>query len=208
MQQELVEAFVAAFGAAAARIRVGDPSAQETQMGPVISAAALERIESYVAGAQDEGAALVTGGQRPGLAAPLERGHFYAPTILFTEDPQIRVAQEEIFGPVVTIIPFETEDDAVAIANGVPYGLGAAIWTRDVARAHRVARWLRSGTIWINDYHRVDPGSPWGGFRLSGYGRENGLEAIRMFTEVKSTWVRLSEPAPGWYESSDRERLS
>jgi acyl-CoA reductase-like NAD-dependent aldehyde dehydrogenase len=106
------------------------------------------------------------------------------------------------------VIPFGSEDEAVEIANGVQYGLGAAIWTENVRRAHRVARRLRSGTIWINDYHRIDPASPWGGFSLSGYGRENGLEAIRMFTEVKSTWVRLTEPGPGWYESGAPERLN
>jgi acyl-CoA reductase-like NAD-dependent aldehyde dehydrogenase len=109
---------------------------------------------------------------------------------------------------VVTVIPFADEDDAVRIANDVPYGLGAAVWTGSVARAHRVARRLRAGTTWINDYHRIDPGSPWGGFGLSGYGRENGVEAIRMFTEVKSTWVRLAEPGPGWYETAEGLRLN
>jgi len=178
-------------------------------MGPQINAGSLARIESFVEGAQGEGAELITGGRRPAsLEQRLRKGHFFTPTVMIVTDPTIRIAQEEVFGPVVTVTPFEGEDEAVRIANGVPFGLGAAIWTRDVARAHRVSRQLRSGTIWINDYHRIDPASPWGGFKLSGYGRENGSEAIGMFTEPKSIWVRLNEPGSGWYESDDQVRLN
>jgi acyl-CoA reductase-like NAD-dependent aldehyde dehydrogenase len=208
VQRPLLDRFVEAFARRAREIRVGDPLAAATQMGPQISAGALERIEAIVSGAVEDGAELAAGGERPALEDRLARGHFYTPTVLVTGDPRIRAAQEEIFGPVVTVIPFADEDEAVRIANDVPYGLGAAVWTGSVARAHRVARRLRAGTTWINDYHRIDPGSPWGGFGLSGYGRENGAEAIRMFTEVKSTWVRLAEPGPGWYQTDDGQRLN
>ena len=208
VQRSLLDGFLAAFIPGAAAIRVGDPLAPGTQMGPQISASALDRIEGFVEGAVGDGATLVVGGSRPELEERLRGGHFFTPTAVLTEDAKLRVAQEEVFGPVITVIPFDDEDDAVAIANGVDFGLGAAVWTRDVARAHRVARRLRSGTTWINDYHRTDPASPWGGFKLSGLGRENGEEAIRMFTEVKSTWVRLTEAGPGWYEGDGSARLN
>jgi acyl-CoA reductase-like NAD-dependent aldehyde dehydrogenase len=208
VEQSRLDAFLDLYAAGAEAIDLNDPLLPTTQMGPVISSAALERIEGYVAGAREEGATLVTGGERPALDGELREGHFFRPTILLTVNHRIRAAQEEIFGPVVIVIPFEGEDGAVQIANDVPFGLGAAVWTRDVARAHRVARRLRSGTVWINDYHRTDPASPWGGFGLSGYGRENGEEAIRMFTEVKSTWVRLSDPGAGWYETGASQRLN
>lgn len=208
VERSLLDAFLAAFVPRAAAIRVGDPLAGGTQMGPQISASALERIEGFVTGAVDDGATVLVGGRRPELDGRLRGGHFFTPTAVLAEDSRIRIAQEEVFGPVITVIPFDDEDDALAIANGVDFGLGGAVWTRDVARAHRVARRLQSGTIWINDYHRTDPASPWGGFKLSGLGRENGEEAIRMFTEVKSTWVRLAEPGPGWYEDGNAARLN
>jgi acyl-CoA reductase-like NAD-dependent aldehyde dehydrogenase len=208
VERSLLNRFLEAFAPAAAGIRVGDPLVPGTQMGPQISAAALDRIEGFVEGAVADGATLVVGGHRPEVEERLRGGHFFTPTAVLTEDPTLRVAQEEIFGPVIAVIPFDAEADAVAIANAVDFGLGAAVWTRDVARAHRVARRLRSGTTWINDYHRIDPASPWGGFKFSGLGRENGDEAIRMFTEVKSTWVRLADPGPGWYEADDSARLN
>jgi len=141
--------------------------------------------------------------QLPANVSP--RG-FYEPTLLWTEDSSIRAAQEEIFGPVVVLIPFEDERTAVEIANGVPFGLGGAVWTRDIARAHRVADALRAGIVWVNDYHRIDPASPWGGFGLSGYGRENGRDAVLEFTETKSTWVAIEDQPMDWYDSDDVEK--
>jgi acyl-CoA reductase-like NAD-dependent aldehyde dehydrogenase len=188
---------------------VGDPLDEGTQMGPLITPTAAKRVRDYIRGALDEGAEPLAGGpESVELAAPLCPDGFCAPTLLWTEDPSIRAAREEIFGPVVTITPFASEDEAVEIANAVPFGLGAAVWTRDVSRAHRVADDLRAGITWINDYHRIDPASPWGGFGMSGYGRENGWEAVGMFTEVKSVWVPLKEDPIQWYESSGAERLN
>ena len=128
--------------------------------------------------------------------------------MLWSERSTIRAACEEVFGPVTVVIPFDTEDEAIAIANGLPFGLGAGIWTRDVSRAHRVADALRAGIVYVNDYHRIDPASPWGGFGLSGYGRENGFEAMRMFSEVKSVWVGLEDRAVDWYEGDGPARLN
>lgn len=191
------------------RIRVGDPLRPETQMGPLITPGAAARVARSVDEALAGGARILAGGGVPDYLDPhMSPAGFYSPTLLWVEDQSMPIAQEEIFGPVVTIIPFDGENEAVEIANGVPYGLGAAIWTGNVTRAHRVAEALRAGIVWINDYHRIDPASPWGGFGLSGYGRENGFEAIQMFTEVKSVWVGLKEEPMDWYESTEQRRLN
>lgn len=209
VEQSIVDRFLEALGRRSDALRIGEPLDQSTQMGPQISAAAVDRTAGYVVDAvESEGATLVAGGKRPDLDGPLRKGHFYRPTVLFTSNHLIRAAQDEIFGPVVVVIPFADEAEAIALANDVPFGLGAGLWTQDVGRAHRVARALRAGTTWINDYHRIDPASPWGGFALSGYGRENGIEAIRMFTEVKSTWIRLAPAKTGWYATDENQRLS
>jgi acyl-CoA reductase-like NAD-dependent aldehyde dehydrogenase len=192
----------------AGRIRVGDPLRPETQMGPLISQGQLEKVHRYVEVGREEGARVVLGGRTPEAEA-LRRGFFYTPTVFAGVRNTMRVAQEEIFGPVVTAIPFEDEAQAVVEANAIPFGLGAAVWTRDVGRAHRVAHAIRAGIVWINDYHRIDPASPWGGFKLSGFGRENGLEAIRHCTEVKSVWVGLDDRPIQWYEGGgERQRLN
>ncbi len=193
------DAFMERFVARASRVRVGNPLAPETQMGPQISRPALERIHRYVELGEHEGAKLALGGRLP-EAPELRRGFFYTPTVLDEARSGMRIAQEEIFGPVVVVIPFRDEGEVVREANAVPFGLGAALWTRDVRRAHRVARGIRAGVVWINDYHRIDPASPWGGFKMSGTGRENGLEAVRSYTEVKSVWVNLDEQPIRWYD--------
>lgn len=190
-------------------IRLGDPRDPATQMGPVITPAATERIAGFVERARAAGAEVLSDNRSiESLEPPLDRAGFHPPTLIRTEDPKLEIACEEVFGPVTVILPFEDEDEAVAIANDVPFGLGAGIWTEDVARAHRVAERLRCGITWINEYHRVDPASPWGGFGLSGYGRENGWQAVEMFTEVKSTWVPLERSPMNWYESVEPQRLS
>jgi acyl-CoA reductase-like NAD-dependent aldehyde dehydrogenase len=190
-------------------IQLGDPLQMRTQMGPLITPEAAKRVSGYVAEALDEGAEVLAGGNgRVELTSNLAPEGFYRPTLLWTKDPSIRVACDEIFGPVVVVIPFNDEDEAVRIANDVSFGLGAGLWTGDVSRAHRVADRLRAGIIWINDWHRIDPASPWGGFGLSGYGRENGYEAVRMFTETKSVWIGTEEQPMDWYESEAPRRLN
>jgi len=192
-----------------AGLRVGDPLEQTTQVGPVITPGAAARVRAYVQSARDGGAeVLAGGGAAPGLGGRLRPDGFHQPTVLWRGEPDPEVFAEEVFGPVLTVIPFGDERDAVAIANNIPFGLGAGIWTRDVSRAHRVAEALRAGIIWINDYHRNDPASPWGGFGMSGYGRENGFQAVEMFTEVKSVWVGLEERPMDWYDEDAGQRLN
>jgi acyl-CoA reductase-like NAD-dependent aldehyde dehydrogenase len=200
LHADVHDAFLEKFVARARRMRVGDPRQPETHMGPQITRGALEKIHSYVEIGAAEGARVALGGRLPDDPA-LRRGFFYTPTLLAGVKGGMRVAQEEIFGPVVVAIPFGEEAEAIRVANSVPFGLGAAVWTKDVRTAHRVARGLRSGVVWVNDYHRIDPGSPWGGFKMSGTGRENGLEAVRQYTEVKSIWVSLDAKPIAWYDA-------
>jgi acyl-CoA reductase-like NAD-dependent aldehyde dehydrogenase len=203
VEASIAEDFAARLAAYVEQIRVGDPLHAETQMGPLITPGAAERTAGYVREAVGAGARVLTGGSRPeGLDERLASEGFYAPTLLWVEDPGLRIAQEEVFGPVATVIPFRDEADAVRIANDVPFGLGGAVWTGSVHRAHRVADALRAGIVWINDYHRIDPASPWGGFGLSGVGRENGLDAIHEYTSTTSVWLS-TEPQPmDWYDSA------
>jgi acyl-CoA reductase-like NAD-dependent aldehyde dehydrogenase len=202
LHAKIHDAFLERFVAKASRIRVGDPLSLQTQMGPQISRPQLEKIHRYVQIGQAEGAKLVLGGHYPEEPG-LRKGFFYTPTIFVGVESTMRIAQEEIFGPVVVVLRFADEAEAVREANAIPFGLGAAVWTRDVRRAHRVAQAIRAGIVWINDYHRIDPASPWGGFKMSGFGRENGLEAIRHYTEVKSIWVSLDDRPNRWYEAGE-----
>jgi acyl-CoA reductase-like NAD-dependent aldehyde dehydrogenase len=173
-------------------IRLGDPMDAGTQMGPIANSPQLERVERMVAEAREDGATVVAGGARaevPGYPG----GFFYSPTVIAGVDNTSRIAQEEVFGPVLTAIPFEGEAEAIELANGTRYGLAAGIWTRDVSRAHRVARQLQAGTVWINLYRAVTFNSPFGGYKASGAGRMNGMEAVDEFLQTKSVWCELSD---------------
>lgn len=192
----------------AGNIRLGDPQLAETQMGPLVSQKQRDLVESYVRIGVEEGAHLAFGGARPQGDA-FAKGYYLQPTIFTHVSPQMRIAQEEIFGPVVCVIPFDTEQEAIAIANGTPFGLATSIWTRDVARAHRVAHSLECGITWINDHHRIDPASPWGGFKMSGIGRENGLVAYEEYTQIQNIIVNLSDTVFDWYaDDGETKRYS
>lgn len=198
VQRSIHDEFVAAFVAQAEQIRIGDPALPETQLGPVISHQARERILGDIQCGVDEGAVVATGGDVP-VVAGCENGFFVRPTVLTGVDNAMRVAREEIFGPVAVVIPFDDEADAIAKANDSRFGLGATIWTRDVARAIRVAGQLRHGIVWVNDHHRLDPAVPWGGVGDSGMGREGGWESFHDFTHLRSVTIRTSPDSVDWY---------
>ena len=198
VQRSLYDEFVEKLVDRANTITMGDPQDPATQMGPLVSAKQLARIEEYVQIGVDEGAKLVAGGRRI-TDPPYDKGYFYPPTIFADVKNEMRVAQEEIFGPVVCVMPFDTEEEAVRLANGTEFGLAGAIWTNNVRRAHRVAHQLEIGVVWINDHHRIDPASPWGGFKMSGIGRENGTEAYHEYTQIQNVVVNLSEEPFDWF---------
>ena len=201
VHSSIYDRFVEQLSEKVANIRIGDPTDFETQMGPVVSKPSYNRILNYIKGAREEGARVAHGGKHP-AGAEYANGYFIEPTVLADVRQSMTVAQEEIFGPVVCVIPFDTEEEAVAIANDIPYGLGCSIWTRDVARAHRVAGEVEAGIVWINDHHRLHPGIPWGGFKDSGYGREGSFDFIHEYTAPKYVCVRVEPQGFDWYATS------
>ncbi len=179
---------VARIVARARTIVLGDPTDPATEMGPVANATQLASVLALLRQASEEGATAVTGGGQPDDLG----GLFVEPTVLTGVRPDMAIAQEEVFGPVLAVSTFSTESEALALANGTRYGLAAGVWTRDLARAHRVAAALAAGTVWVNAYRVVSPGVPFGGFKHSGWGRENGREAVLEYTETKAVWVELT----------------
>lgn len=171
--------------ARAAEIKLGDPTDPATEMGPVANTPQFEKVLGFLEVARDEGATVACGGATPG-------GLFIQPTVLTGITQQSTVYREEVFGPVLTVLPFTSEDEAVKLANDTPYGLAGAVWTKDIHRSHRVAARIKAGTVWINAYRVVAPSVPFGGYNDSGIGRENGIHAIDEYLEEKAVWVELS----------------
>jgi betaine-aldehyde dehydrogenase len=195
----IYERFVTAVGERAERIRLGSGLDERTETGALISEAHRAKVEARVADAVADGARLVAGGRRPDEPG-LEAGFFYRPTVFANVRRDMRIVREEVFGPVLTIERFETENEAIDIANDTDYGLAGAVWTADASRAQRVAGRLRAGTVWINDYNRYVPQAEWGGFKRSGIGRELGQQGLDEYREAKHIWQNTAPGRSGWFE--------
>jgi len=199
LDAKVKDEFLDRFKTRAEGVKVGNPMDQGTQMGPQVSCEQLDRIKGYVGIARSEGATVFSGGEAPELEESFKNGYFFKPTIFSEVNNKMRVAQEEIFGPVTSVITFTDEEDLLRQANDTIYGLSAGIWTNDLARAHRFARNIKAGVIWINTFNMFNAASPFGGFKQSGYGREMGKHALQLYTQVKSVWVDLSGKPIGWF---------
>jgi len=188
VERPAYEKFLEKFVAKTKELKVGDPFDPDTKIGALISKDHYERVKSYVELAKEEGGTVLYGGNRP---AGLDKGYFLEPTIITGLDRTCRVVQEEIFGPVVTVIPFDTEEEAIEQANDTHYGLSATVWTNDLRRAHRVAAALEAGIIWINTWFLRDLRTPFGGMKSSGIGREGGIHSFEFYTELKNVCIKL-----------------
>ena len=198
LHEAIADEFLDKFIGLAKSIRLGDPLDETIEMGPLTSKMHQERVLKYCDVAKDEGGEILTGGKIPDDPA-LANGCYVEPTVVRAK-PTDRVCQEEVFGPFVTVTTFRDEEEVMEIANGTEYGLAGGLWTRDLQRAHRLAAQMISGMVWINCYKRVNPGSPFGGVRSSGYGREMGFDAMREYTQTKSVWVNVDAQIPPYYK--------
>jgi acyl-CoA reductase-like NAD-dependent aldehyde dehydrogenase len=194
VERPVKEEFLRRLKQKAEAIKIGDPQDPDTEMGPLATLKQREWIEKVVAESLARGGHLVTGGTRPDGHAS---GFYYAPTIIEAGDPDLPCVREELFGPVLSVLPFDSEADALALANETPFGLASGVFTTNLGKAHRMARGIHAGVVWVNTYRAVSPLVPFGGYGLSGLGREGGLDAIRDYTRSKSVWIRTSdEPIP------------
>jgi acyl-CoA reductase-like NAD-dependent aldehyde dehydrogenase len=191
VQDQVYDEIVSGLSAKASSLRLGSGLEEGVDQGPLVSAEQLERVTGYLRAGSEEGAVAVVGGGRPDDPA-LSNGYYVQPTVFRDATNSMTIAREEIFGPVVTVIPFRDADDAVLQSNATNYGLGAGVWTRDIKKAHRAAAALKAGSVWINCYNVYDAASPFGGYKESGFGREMGRHNLDLYTQVKSVWVDLS----------------
>jgi betaine-aldehyde dehydrogenase len=198
VQEEIHDRFVDALKERMSRIVIGDGFGKDTQMGPVISAEHLASIEQYVSIATEEGANLVLGGKRPD-DPELQSGFYYLPTLFTGCTADMRIVREEVFGPVISVEKFTTEEEAIHLANDTVYGLSAGFWTRDPDRIYRVSRALRFGTVWINDFNIYFTQAPWGGYKQSGMGRELGKTGLEEYTEIKHIYQNHATKPMNWF---------
>jgi aldehyde dehydrogenase (NAD+) len=189
LHDSIADGFLDMMVARARAIRIGDPLLEETQMGPLATEGQLARIEAEVAHAQAQGGRLLTGGSRP---AGLNHGLYYEPTIIDCPSQSLRILDTELFGPVLSVLRFTAEDEALRMANDTRHGLAAGVFTRNTARAMRMSRHLRAGIVWVNTYRVVSPIAPFGGYKESGYGRESGMQAVYDYTRPKTVWINTS----------------
>jgi len=190
VERKIYDEFVERVAEFGRNLKVGDSLAPETQIGPVVSKRQMERIEDYLALGEEAGAQAVAGGSRL-TGGNLSDGYFIAPTVLKNVRDDMRVAREEIFGPVLVAMPFDDVSEVVSRANDTEFGLGAGVWTQDITLAHRLARRIKSGNVWVNCYGLMDPAMPFGGYKMSGYGREGGRDHVNDYTNTKAVWIRL-----------------
>jgi betaine-aldehyde dehydrogenase len=195
VEKSIYEKFVEAMAEKAKRITLGPPLARETKMGPLVSKEQYDRVASYLALGKKE-AKVAIGGNK---SKQFEKGFYLEPTIFYDVENSARIAREEIFGPVAAVIPFDAESDAIRIANDTPYGLAAAVWTRDIYKAFRVVKSLRAGIVWVNHMQPTYVEAPWGGYKQSGFGRELGPWGLEEYLETKQVLVNLDETPIGWY---------
>jgi betaine-aldehyde dehydrogenase len=197
VERPIYDELVAALQKKIGRIVLGDPMKRETKMGPLVTVEHTDKVLRYIEEGRREGR-LVAGGSRANVAG-LPNGNFIQPTIFADVRPDARIAREEIFGPVLSVLPFNTEDEAIRLANDTPFGLAGAVWTRDVYRGIRVLKQIRAGILWLNTYHPTYNEAPWGGYKQSGFGRELGSHGIEHYLETKQININLTDAPIGWY---------
>jgi len=191
VEQRIYDEFVDRVASFGSGLRVGNGLDPDTQVGPLVSQQQLDRVTGYLSTGKDEGAKALSGGERLTDGA-LAAGYFVPPTVFANVRDDMRIAQEEIFGPVISAIPFKDIDDLVQRANATMFGLGSGVWTRDVSKAHRLAKAIRAGSVWVNCYQAMDPAVPFGGYKMSGYGRESGLQHLEEYLNVKAVWIKTA----------------
>ena len=190
VERKIYDEFVGRVADFARNLRVGDGVDATTEIGPLVSQTQLDRVTGYFKIGTGEGASVLTGGERL-VGEGLEKGYFVAPTVFTDVRDEMRIAREEIFGPVVSAIPFDEPDELLRRANSSDFGLGGGIWTSDVGQAHRFVKALRTGTVWVNCYQQMDPAVPFGGYKMSGYGREGGVHHVEEFLNTKAVWINI-----------------
>jgi aldehyde dehydrogenase (NAD+) len=191
VESRIYDEFVGRVAEFGKKLNVGNGLDPNTQIGPLVSAQQLERVSSYLDVGQKEGARALAGGARLTEGA-LSKGYFVPPTVFAGVQDNMRIAQEEIFGPVISAISFKDADDLIKRANATTFGLGSGVWTTNVSRAHSVAKALRAGSVWVNCYQAMDPAVPFGGYKMSGYGRESGKQHVEEYLNVKAVWVKTA----------------